>query len=121
MTVPFPPVVLVAVAVALLAVLWLVAGLADRVTPTPWPRATGHADRDERGRDARLEHLVRLLHASTPAEAHRTVVDLVERRLEQTQQQPDPELSALLGHPPIADRDAYLTWLDAALDRIERL
>lgn len=125
MNLPMEPSLLIALAVAVVAVVWLVGGLVDEVTATPWPRSRASSDRDERGRDVRLEHVVRLLHASTMDEAHRTLVHLVERRLaslpEESREILDRELDVFLRHPPTTDREAYLSALEAALDRIERL
>lgn len=125
MNLPLDPPLLVALAVVVVALVWLLGGLVDEVTATRWPRSPGPSDRDERGRDARLEHVVRLLHASTMDEAHRTLVDLVDRRLaslpEESRKTLDRELGAFLRHPPTTDREAYLSALETALDRIERL
>lgn len=125
MSLPLDPPLLVALAVAVAAVVWLVGGLVDEVSATPWPRSPASSDRDERGRDARLEHVVRLLHASTMDEAHRAVVALVERRLaslpEESRERIDDDLDAFLRRPPTTDREAYLSALETALDRIERL
>lgn len=125
MNLPLEPPLLVALAIAVVALVWLVGGLVDEVTATSWPRSPGPSDRDERGRDARLEHVVRLLHASTLDEAHRTLVDLVDRRLDSLPAESraafERDLNAFLRHPPTTDREAYLSALEAALDRIERL
>ena len=115
--------VLIALAIAVIAVAWWAGGLVDQVRATPWPQPVSPGDREERGRDAGLEHLVRVLHASTMDEAHRIVTDLVTRRLAGL---PAAEGAALraavqdfLERPPGADRETYLTALEAALDRIE--
>lgn len=121
MTLPSPA--LLALAVAVVALAWWVGMLLDHVHATRWPPSVGPGDREERGRDARQEHLVRVLNASTMEEAHRTVTDLVERHLGGL---PPAERAALraaledfLHRPPGADREAYLTALESALDRIE--
>jgi hypothetical protein len=129
---PLSPLVLIALAVAVLAVASAVSVLVDDVTTIVWPMTEGPASGDDRGRDTQLEHLVRLLHASSMEDAHRTVSGLVQQRLATTWAvEPGdaagaravlgPQLDDFLRHPPTHTPEAYLTALTAALDRIERL
>jgi hypothetical protein len=88
--------------------------------------------RDDRGRDVQLEHLARLLHASSMDEAHRSLGTLVQRRLATSwgvepgdsagaRAVLGPELHDFLTHQPPTDQESYLAALEAALQRIERL
>jgi hypothetical protein len=132
MTLPLSPLLLVGLAVAIVAVTAAIALLADEVRAVSWPQAEGTVTRDDRGRDVQLEHLIRVLHASTMDEAHRSLGVLVQRRLATSwgvepgdpagaRAVLGPELHDFLGRPPPANQEAYLTALAVALDRIERL
>lgn len=131
-TLPLSPLLLVGLTVAILAVATAVAVLVDEVRTVAWPQAEGTVTRDDRGRDVQLEHLVRVLHASTMDEAHRSLGALVQRRLAmswgvdpghpaEARAVLGPELDDFLRRPAPADRDAYLAALSVALDRIEQL
>lgn len=129
---PLSPFVMLTLAVAMLAVGWAVSVLVDDVTTITWPRTEGPSTRDDRGRDTQLEHLVRLLHASSMDDAHRTVTGLVRQRLAASwgvdaadaagaRAVLGPDLDDFLRHPPVGTPEAYLIALAAALDRIDRL
>lgn len=129
---PLSPLVLLALAVAVLAVASTVSALVDEVTTITWPLTEGPVTRDDRGRDTQLEHLVRLLHASSMHDAHRTVRVLVDQHLATgwgvdaadaagARVVLGPDLDDFLRHPPLDTPEAYLTALGAALDRIDRL
>lgn len=130
MSLPLPVLVLVGLLLAVVGTGTLLARLGPRTHPLAWPLTEGMTTPGTRGRDLRLVHLERVLRIEDPHEAHRTLLELVERRLAAAGAPPldDPGSSRLLGaelhgfltRPPPATAHDYLPALAAALDRLER-
>lgn len=130
MSLPLPPLVLVGLLLAVLGACTLLTRLAPRSRALVWPLTEGLTTPGTRGRDLRLVHLERVLRVEDLHEAHRTLVELVERRLAVAGAPPlaDPASSRVLGtelhrfltDPPPTTPHDYLPSLAAALDRLER-
>lgn len=129
MSLPLPALALVGLLLAVIGAATLLTRLASRTHALVWPLTEGLTTPGTRGRDLRLVHLERVLRVEDLHEAHRTIVDLVERRLSAAGAPPlaDPASSRVLGTelhrfltspPPPTPRD-YLPALATALDRLE--
>lgn len=93
-----------------------------------WPDEVPVALHEERARDQHITHLVRLLAADDPTEAHQVVRRLVTRIVAAGDITAGPgalrldnATRAFLDHPPLHSPTRYRRELDAALTRIEAL
>lgn len=102
-------------ALAVLLVLNHLSRVSSEVIEASWPDEVPVALHPERARDQHITHLVRLLGADDPHQAHALVADLL-RRLEADR---DAATAAFLADPPLDSAARYRHALDGVLTRIE--
>jgi Na+-transporting methylmalonyl-CoA/oxaloacetate decarboxylase gamma subunit len=105
----------IALVIAVIAVLNHFSRIGSELVEVTWPEEVPVALHRERAQDQHITHLVRLLAAEDPTEAH-VIVTSILRGLEL---RPDPATESFLIDPPLHSAATYRRSLAATLSRIE--